>query len=180
MSAVTKEWLEETIKGIEHTIDKLPSGLSEYDSKILGALRIALSSLSAEPVGAFHIRYGAVWSTIVYRAPGDWSLQEGIVRVFSEPPLTLSGTARAAHSSYQTLLENLEDALRPESRLFQAACHALWDCEPHHLLATAGYPVNFDAQPAAIKASLRRQVLTVTRAMAREINNNHHNALPIK
>ena len=53
MSTITKEWLQQKIADMEAARDEIPFGLDEDDSNTLAALRIALASLEAEPVGAF-------------------------------------------------------------------------------------------------------------------------------
>lgn len=67
------------------------------------------------------------------------------------------------------LEERLEAVMKPDCPGFESACRALWDREPHHLLARHGYPVDFDSQPAAIRAGLKRQVMTVLRAISAEV-----------
>ena len=51
MSTITKQWLQQKIADMEATRDEIPFGLDEDDSNTLAALRIALASLEAEPVG---------------------------------------------------------------------------------------------------------------------------------
>lgn len=51
MSTITKEWLQQKIAGMEATRDEIPFGLGEDGTNALAALRIALASLEAEPVG---------------------------------------------------------------------------------------------------------------------------------
>ncbi|WP_052697490.1 DUF551 domain-containing protein [Enterobacter asburiae] len=51
MSTITKEWLQQKIAGMEATRDEIPFGLGEDGTNTLAALRIALASLEAEPVG---------------------------------------------------------------------------------------------------------------------------------
>lgn len=51
MSTITKEWLQQKIAGTEATRDEIPFGLGEDGTNTLAALRIALASLEAEPVG---------------------------------------------------------------------------------------------------------------------------------
>ncbi|HAE1794699.1 TPA_asm: DUF551 domain-containing protein [Salmonella enterica subsp. enterica serovar Ank] len=53
MITITREWLQQKIAEIEATRDDIPFGLDEDDSNTLAALRIALASLTAEPVGTF-------------------------------------------------------------------------------------------------------------------------------
>lgn len=53
MSTISKQWLQQKIAEMEATRDEIPFGLDEADSNTLAALRIALASLEAEPVGYF-------------------------------------------------------------------------------------------------------------------------------
>lgn len=57
MSAITKQWLQQKISGMEATRDEIPFGLGEDDSNTLAALRIALASLEAEAVSVQDERY---------------------------------------------------------------------------------------------------------------------------
>ncbi|MCK6949277.1 hypothetical protein L8T13_07550 [Enterobacter roggenkampii] len=50
MSTITKEWLQQKIADMETARDDIPFGLSDDGDKTLAALRIALTSLEAEPV----------------------------------------------------------------------------------------------------------------------------------
>ncbi|HAZ4828790.1 DUF551 domain-containing protein [Citrobacter freundii] len=51
MSTITKQWLQQKIADMEAIRDEIPFGLDEDDSNTLAALRIALASLEAVPVG---------------------------------------------------------------------------------------------------------------------------------
>lgn len=51
MSNIDKEWLQQKIADMEATRDDIPFGLGEDGTNTLAALRIALASLEAEPVG---------------------------------------------------------------------------------------------------------------------------------
>lgn len=51
MSTLTKQWLQQKIADMEATRDDIPFGLGEDGTNTLAALRIALASLEAEPVG---------------------------------------------------------------------------------------------------------------------------------
>ncbi|EKC4267958.1 DUF551 domain-containing protein [Escherichia coli] len=50
MNTLTKEWLQNTITSIESARDEIPFGLNEDQNNMLTALKIALTSLEAEPV----------------------------------------------------------------------------------------------------------------------------------
>ena len=51
MSTISKQWLQQKIADMEATRDDIPFGLGEDGTNTLAALRIALASLEAEPVG---------------------------------------------------------------------------------------------------------------------------------
>lgn len=51
MSNIDKEWLQQKIADMEATRDEIPFGLDEDDSNTLAAMKLALASLEAEPVG---------------------------------------------------------------------------------------------------------------------------------
>lgn len=76
---------------------------------------------------------------------------------------------RAELVAYRALEERLEAMLRPDCPGFEAVCRALWDLEPHRLLAHAGYAVDYDSQPTAVKATIKRKVFTILRATAKEV-----------
>jgi len=46
----TKEWLQQTISGIEAIRDEIPFGLDEDERNTLEALKFALAAMTAEPV----------------------------------------------------------------------------------------------------------------------------------
>ncbi len=50
MTAITKKWLQRKIADHESCRDDIPFGLDENDHNVLIALKIALTSLEAEPV----------------------------------------------------------------------------------------------------------------------------------
>ena len=49
--------------------------------------RIALASLEAEPVGAFHIAEQQVDGTSDYLKDGEWPIDNGIIEVYAAPPV---------------------------------------------------------------------------------------------
>lgn len=48
--------------------------------------RIALASLEAEPIGAFHILYQRVGATTYYIKDGEWPISNGVIEVYADPP----------------------------------------------------------------------------------------------
>lgn len=87
MAELTKEWLQQAINDYESVRDELPFGLDDYQGNILAALRIALASLEAEPIGAFHIAEQQVDGTSDYIKDGEWPIDNGIIEVYAAPPV---------------------------------------------------------------------------------------------
>ncbi|WP_236262494.1 DUF551 domain-containing protein [Escherichia coli] len=87
MSTITREWLQQAINDYESVRDGLPFGLDDYQGNILAALRIALASLEAEPIGAFHIAEQQVDGTSDYIKDGEWPIDNGIIEVYAAPPV---------------------------------------------------------------------------------------------
>ncbi|EDT7147417.1 hypothetical protein UP35_004869 [Salmonella enterica subsp. enterica] len=48
--------------------------------------RIALASLDAEPIGAFHIEDQQVSGTTDYIKDGEWPIDNGVIEVYAAPP----------------------------------------------------------------------------------------------
>lgn len=53
---ITKQWLQKTISEMEAARDDIPFGLDEEGNNTLAALKMALKSLSAEPVGEVSVQ----------------------------------------------------------------------------------------------------------------------------
>lgn len=87
MSTITREWLQQAINDYESVRDELPFGLDDYQGNILAALRIALASLEAEPIGAFHIAEQQVDGTSDYIKDGEWPIDNGTIEVYAAPPV---------------------------------------------------------------------------------------------
>lgn len=51
MSTITREWVQQKIADMEATRDDIPFGLCEDGTNTLAAMKLALASLEAEPVG---------------------------------------------------------------------------------------------------------------------------------
>ncbi|ECQ6808849.1 TPA: molecular chaperone DnaJ [Salmonella enterica subsp. enterica serovar Augustenborg] len=51
--------------------------------------RIALASLEAEPIGAFHIADQQVGGTSDYIKDGEWPIDNGVIEVYAAPPATV-------------------------------------------------------------------------------------------
>ncbi|EKD3234017.1 TPA: hypothetical protein N1270_003779 [Escherichia coli] len=79
MTTITKERIELFIK------NPLENGLTRGEQMELA--RIALASLEAEPVGAFHIAEQQVDGTSDYLKDGEWPIDNGIIEVYAAPPV---------------------------------------------------------------------------------------------
>ncbi|HFF1535545.1 DUF551 domain-containing protein [Escherichia coli] len=58
---------------------------SPYSENLRELARIALASLEAEPVGAFHIAEQQVDGTSDYLKDGEWPIDNGIIEVYAAP-----------------------------------------------------------------------------------------------
>lgn len=79
MTTITKERIELFIK------NPLENGLTRGEQMELA--RIALASLGAEPVGAFHIAEQQVDGTSDYIKDGEWPIDNGTIEVYAAPPV---------------------------------------------------------------------------------------------
>ncbi|HAW4016330.1 TPA: DUF551 domain-containing protein [Escherichia coli] len=77
MSAITKERIELFIK------NPLDNGLTRGEQ--MEVARIALASLEAKPIGAFHIAEQQVDGTSDYLKDGEWPIDNGIIEVYAAP-----------------------------------------------------------------------------------------------
>lgn len=78
MTTITKERIELFIK------NPLENGLTRGEQMELA--RIALASLEAEPIGAFHIADQQVGGTSDYIKDGEWPIDNGVIEVYAAPP----------------------------------------------------------------------------------------------
>ena len=60
---------------------------SPYSENLRELARIALASLEAEPVGAFHIAEQQVDGTSDYIKDGEWPIDNGTIEVYAAPPV---------------------------------------------------------------------------------------------
>ncbi|EKF7405080.1 DUF551 domain-containing protein [Escherichia coli] len=79
MTTITKERIELFIK------NPLDNGLTRGEQMELA--RIALASLEAKPIGAFHIAEQQVDGTSDYIKDGEWPIDNGIIEVYAAPPV---------------------------------------------------------------------------------------------
>ncbi|MEL3193730.1 DUF551 domain-containing protein [Escherichia coli] len=87
MAELTKEWLKQTIAEYEANRDELPFGLDTNSAIELQAFKLALASLEAKPIGAFHIAEQQVDGTSDYLKDGEWPIDNGIIEVYAAPPV---------------------------------------------------------------------------------------------
>ncbi|HEH7628080.1 TPA: DUF551 domain-containing protein [Escherichia coli] len=52
----------------------------------LAAMKLALASLEAKPIGAFHISDQQVGGTTDYIKDGEWPIDDGVIEVYAAPP----------------------------------------------------------------------------------------------
>ncbi|EAO6001919.1 hypothetical protein CFSAN000560_21535 [Salmonella enterica subsp. arizonae str. CFSAN000560] len=70
--------------------------------------RIALASLEAEPIGAFHIEDQQVSGTTDYIKDGEWPIDNGVIDVYAVPPASVvpEGLVKAVRFYEQVKREN--------------------------------------------------------------------------
>ncbi|EFK6854716.1 hypothetical protein AUE96_004595 [Escherichia coli] len=114
MTELTKEWLQNTITGIESVIDDKSFVCDEIVFKIgvvkniLTAFKVALASLEAKPIGAFHIAEQQVDGTSDYIKDGEWPIDNGTIEVYATPPAPVvpEGLVKAVRFYEQVKREN--------------------------------------------------------------------------
>ncbi|EOU4947011.1 MULTISPECIES: hypothetical protein [Enterobacter] len=87
MSTLTKEWLLKTIAELEEERDAVPGAVNEDAAMALAAMKLALASLEAKPIGAFHISDQQVGGTTDYIKDGEWPIDDGVIEVYAAPPV---------------------------------------------------------------------------------------------
>ncbi|EHL7224002.1 DUF551 domain-containing protein [Escherichia coli] len=87
MTELTKEKLIEEAK-LKIAIAKCysNSGMARVEGELF---KIALASLEAEPIGAFHIVEQQVDGTSYYIKDGEWPIDTGIIEVYAASPMTV-------------------------------------------------------------------------------------------
>ncbi|ELE7184302.1 protein Eaa [Salmonella enterica] len=84
MTTITREQLIEKLQNRIAVTANYP-GVEEaqLDAAIF---KIALASLEAEPIGAFHIEDQQVSGTTDYIKDGEWPIDNGVIEVYAVPP----------------------------------------------------------------------------------------------
>lgn len=102
MSTITRERIEQLANG--NNICKVTR------EERIELARIALASLEAKPIGAFHISDQQVGGTTDYIKDGEWPIDDGIIEVYSAPPASLT-----LPDEVIVFLNHLEDVLPDEA-----------------------------------------------------------------
>ncbi|MBB2425809.1 DUF551 domain-containing protein [Escherichia sp. 11.1597] len=90
--------------------------------------RIALASLEAKPIGAFHIAEQQVDGTSDYLKDGEWPIDNGIIEVYAVPPVPViqADVAQAIENLKQKLVEcNRYNYCADAVKGVEDACHAV-------------------------------------------------------
>lgn len=92
---ITREQLRERARGkvkkLEYAITQSAfTAIREGLEEELELARIALASLEAKPIGAFHISDQQVGGTKDYIKDGEWPIDDGVIEVYAAPPAPVS------------------------------------------------------------------------------------------
>ncbi|HDS4487809.1 TPA: DUF551 domain-containing protein [Enterobacter hormaechei subsp. steigerwaltii] len=101
MSTLTKEWLLKTIAELEEVRDAVPGAVNEDAAMALAAMKLALASLEAKPIGAFHISDQQVGGTTDYIKDGEWPIDDGVIEVYTAPPAPVSVPDELSREEYK-------------------------------------------------------------------------------
>lgn len=91
MTTMTKERAQEIFLG---------NGPEPTASEERELARIALASLTAEPIGAFHIADQQVDGTSDYIKDGEWPIDNGVIEVYAAPPASEREQIRREHAEW--------------------------------------------------------------------------------
>lgn len=119
MSTLTKEWLLKTIAELEEERDAVPGAVNEDAAMALAAMKLALASLEAKPIGAFHISDQQVGGTTDYIKDGEWPIDDGVIDVYSAPPAPVSLT-----EEQRAMLRDMDDEIVAELEEEERICRA--------------------------------------------------------
>ncbi|EEO8296397.1 hypothetical protein SOP50_003050 [Salmonella enterica] len=118
MTTITREQLIEKLQNRIAVTANYP-GVEEaqLDAAIF---KIALASLEAEPIGAFHIEDQQVSGTTDYIKDGEWPIDNGVIEVYAAPPARDNKQTDELVMWVKRLAHSLRNA-RPNSKLHDAA-----------------------------------------------------------
>ncbi len=97
---------KELIKEIKERI----SSLDVRDNVERRAYEIALASLKAKPIGAFHIAEQQVDGTSDYFKDGEWPIDNGIIEVYAAPPVPVVPEEMTNEKAYPLVQTSFSDA----------------------------------------------------------------------
>lgn len=87
MTTITREQQKQIlIDTANHVISR--DNTSPYSENLRELARIALASLEAEPIGAFHIADQQVGGTSDYIKDGEWPIDNGVIEVYAAQPVS--------------------------------------------------------------------------------------------
>lgn len=90
MTTITREQQKQIlIDTANHVISR--DNTSPYSENLRELARIALASLEAKPIGAFHIADQQVSGTTDYIKDGEWPIDNGVIEVYAVPPASVTG-----------------------------------------------------------------------------------------
>ncbi|ECK7315902.1 protein Eaa [Salmonella enterica subsp. enterica] len=99
MTTITREQQKQIlIDTANHVINR--DNTSPYSENLRELARIALASLEAEPIGAFHIADQQVGGTSDYIKDGEWPIDNGVIEVYAAPPAPVVPDERAAFNAW--------------------------------------------------------------------------------
>lgn len=99
MTTITREQQKQIlIDTANHVISR--DNTSPYSENLRELARIALASLEAEPIGAFHIVDQQVGGTSDYIKDGEWPIDNGVIEVYAAPPASERERIRREHAEW--------------------------------------------------------------------------------
>lgn len=99
MTTITREQQKQIlIDTANHVISR--DNTSPYSENLRELARIALASLEAEPIGAFHIADQQVGGTSDYIKDGEWPIDNGVIEVYAAPPASERERIRREHAEW--------------------------------------------------------------------------------
>ncbi|EOY1419891.1 Eaa protein [Salmonella enterica subsp. enterica serovar Bareilly] len=99
MTTITREQQKQIlIDTANHVISR--DNTSPYSENLRELARIALASLEAEPIGAFHIADQQVGGTSDYIKDGEWPIDNGVIEVYAAPPASERERIRHEHAEW--------------------------------------------------------------------------------
>ncbi|EAA0959650.1 DUF550 domain-containing protein [Salmonella enterica subsp. enterica serovar Kentucky] len=119
MTTITKERIELFIK------NPLENGLTRGEQMELA--RIAMASLEAEPIGAFHIADQQVGGTSDYIKDGEWPIDNGVIEVYASPPASEREQVRREHAEWSDAIFGNVGPVGPLKHLSKEALEAAAD-----------------------------------------------------